>query len=338
MTLNVGPLVAILTLASFAFATATLAEPRCANLNLSRTFACEQTGAGVVIAETTERARQLADFARQGEVRFRRHFSDQVAPYAIYFVDTPHDADRDALNRQGAAFVLPWRSGEQLVREAGPALRPIIEKQLEAQGIPRQMWNKVVDQYIAKLPAELNARAGGLVPHELGHLWLVHGYWPKATLPVGSKHYGGPAPDWLDELAAVMMEDDQLKAHRRGHLKSALAGTDPKLSKPWPLAEFLTMTHPNARTGDSTVSSGIAISQPSPTGLTFYAQAQGFADFVLARSNNDRAFDAIARALAANERFDTWLARDGAKYGLGSTLRELEAHWSAWLRTLGDTK
>lgn len=317
---------------SFAtFAAAASAAPRCAGLTLARALPCEETGVGVVIAETAERARQFVDFARQGEARYRRHFSDRIAPYAIYFVDNADGADRDALKRQGFAFVLPWKSGAQLVKDAGPALRASIEKQLGEQGIPRNLWDQVTNQYVAKLPAELDARAGGLVPHELGHLWLIHGYWPAATSGGNEKHYGSPAPDWLDELAAVMMEDDALTAQRRAHLKTAMAGSNPKVMKPWPLAEFLAMAHPNAKEGP-VPADGISVSGPSPSGLTFYAQARGFADFLIAQSRDEKIFDAIAQAFARKETLDAWLVNEGQRRNLGTSVAELESRWAAWLK------
>lgn len=311
------------------------AAPGCAAFKLSRDLPCEETGSGVVIAESAERARQFADFARQGEARYRRHFSDRVVPYAIYFVDTPDKRDRDALERQGFTFVLPWKSGQQLVKEGEPVLREAIKKQLAEQGIPPASWDAAVNQYLAKLPAALDARASGLIPHELGHLWLIHGYWPAATLARDEKHYGGPAPDWLDELAAVLMEDETLVQQRRQNLKDAAAGSNPKLAKLWPLTEFLTMKHPNTQKKESSQSvEGISISSPSPAGLAYYAEARGFADFMIAQSKDERVFGTIAEALSGSDTFETWLAREGQRRGLGSTMAELEALWVAWLKGL----
>lgn len=61
--------------------------------------------------------------------------------------------------------------------------------------------------------------------------------------PADVTRYAGPAPDWLDEMAAVLLENDALTDGRVEGLVTANAAAD-ELQALWPLEEFFTMTHP----------------------------------------------------------------------------------------------
>ena len=307
------------------------AAPACAQLRIESPAACTDTGAGIAIGESKPDADRLAGIAREGETRFRRFFDDHVPAYAIDARGPNNEAQKDLL-KQGFAFVLPWTSGAKLVQAGGAALRDQLDKQLADQGYPASLRAQLVDKAIQKLPEQLDARATGIVPHELGHLWLVRRYWgPDAPIDSGGD-YGGPAPDWLDELAAILMEDDKLAAERRDQFKRALAGKDKKLASPWPLAEILNLKHPNAGDADAN-KQGISISAASPQQKTYYTELRVFADFVLAQSGDPRVFAGIAEGLAGGKSFDQWLAT--APPALGTTVHELEEHWTAWLAANG---
>lgn len=70
--------------------------------------------------------------------------------------------------------------------------------------------------------------------HEIGHDLFVRYLVPNTQ----SGQYGGDAPDWLDEMAAIAFEGTEQKTGRR-RVVSILA----EASKLMPLSKFLVMTH-----------------------------------------------------------------------------------------------
>jgi hypothetical protein len=77
------------------------------------------------------------------------------------------------------------------------------------------------------------------VAHELGHIWFTA--WYDAGRDGAPGQYASTAPDWLDETAAILNEDEQGVAERRGGLAELLRDPETRL---YPLAEFLNMAHP----------------------------------------------------------------------------------------------
>jgi hypothetical protein len=113
------------------------------------------------------------------------------------------------------------------------------------------------------------AHEAGVVAHELGHIWFKAWYEAERPRQPGERHYGSTAPDWLDETAAILNENDYLTAQRRSGLADLLDGEGPG---PRPVSEFLTMTHPTA-TGARTAASSTLPRAPSsgrtvPSGST----------------------------------------------------------------------
>jgi hypothetical protein len=116
----------------------------------------------------------------------------------------------------------------------------------------------------------------------------------------------------------------------------ALAVSDPNAAKLRPLLEFLSMRHPKAPApGAPKPASGIYVSiEGTPEDLSYYTQARGFADFMIARSGNGYIFAAIAEAIAAGMTFESWLAQNGAAANLPPTLPSLEGAWTQWLHAV----
>lgn len=57
------------------------------------------------------------------------------------------------------------------------------------------------------------------IRHEVAHLLFLNGVWPSTR--GRSTRYGGDAPDWLDEAAAVAAESEGLTDARRAAFRKA---------------------------------------------------------------------------------------------------------------------
>jgi hypothetical protein len=165
-----------------------------------------------------------------------------------------------------------------------------------------------------------------ILPHEIGHSLFIR-YLAPAT---GNDEYGGGAPDWLDEMAAIAFEDaggvrERRSDARRHAERGALL----------PLARLLSMTHPEwsvrpSATGAQSRPGG----QPPRSGDTpaFYATLRALLDFLIERTGDERIIRRLAQQ--ANERvpLDRWLLANvpgaGTK-GLGG----LDSHIAAFVLT-----
>jgi hypothetical protein len=179
-------------------------------------------------------------------------------------------------------------------------------------------------------------------------MWLIHAYWGGRIGGAAAGHYGGPAPDWLDETAAIVMEEEALTAPRRTHFRALVNGEGP--GRVESLAAFFAMDHPlkgvgalvrsgALRTGGTdqvTVLTGAEVE--SRLGVApgaapnFYAQSRAVGDFLLESSGNPKILGDIARALAGGATIEQWLEASGRANRLGATLDALESQWQAWIK------
>ena len=180
--------------------------------------------------------------------------------------------------------------------------------------------------------------------HELGHAWFNRTFGNQKALfgpgrPISSHGpHSGPAHDWLNETAAILLENDQLTADRRHQFADAVKVSPSPLR---PLTEFFTMEHPSApgmgarkppkgsrKPGDIGVS--IELAPPASdkgseaAGLGFYTQCRGFIDFLIKRTKDEQIFRKIAEVETKGGDMASWLAADGAKYGLPGTVAQLD--------------
>ncbi|MEN3748874.1 hypothetical protein TPR58_16990 [Sphingomonas sp. HF-S3] len=315
---------------------------------------CAPTGNGVALAGDRKNADALAAHARAGEARFRTYFGRTIAPYAI--TSTPPALDGRALRAAGFVHVLPWPDPESFER----ATREGIERAARQFGTSQGMTAAQIDQVVARALANAGADGGkaaldaGMVPHELGHLWFTHAFWPDAGKgeSAGTNHYGGPGPDWLDELAAILMEDEPTATRRRAQFRSLLAGEVLPAIGPvagretmLDLKGFLSRAHPALSRVLSAppkmpAGGGIALVYTPAGGggvnsavqeRLFYIQARAFADFMLERTGRPTVFAEIAESLAQGRSFEAWLGTRGPALGLPATIDALDAQWRAKL-------
>jgi len=180
-----------------------------------------------------------------------------------------------------------------------------------------------------------------VLAHELGHALFMSKIWGSTRT---TNQYGGDAPDWLDEAAAILMETGGMTRKRRAAFADYAGAQELH-----PLASFLRMPHPRL--------SGSATEGEQPQDATvpgrttpkieqryldaeegrrrslFYAQTRAFVDFLLERTGEERVFLEIAEHLEAGGDMGSWLAESATARaaGLGPDLPALERQWQDWI-------
>lgn len=161
-----------------------------------------------------------------------------------------------------------------------------------------------------------------LLRHEIGHDLFIR-YLVPSTKP---DQYGGDAPDWLDEMAAVAFEGDALRSGRRR--SAAKYAREAGLI---PLQRFLTMVHPEmeSRSIPVSVDGRVRAFEPaSDETPRFYDMASAFYEFLVARTKNPAIVAELAAAFRKGEPLERWiLARTWNKKGIEA----LDADFQAWI-------
>lgn len=313
---------------------------------------CTANAYGVLLAAEKSEADRLARLARDGEAKFATHFGRPPAPYAI--VQDPAPDSLKALGRAGFKNLLPWITPAQIEAATVASLQRGAEAKAKAQGLGATQTKAAVDATIAawraKNPLQTRlAQEEGTVPHEAGHGWYVKAFWPDAVVD-GKGHYGGPGPDWLDEMAAVLMESEKFTQTRRDQFGKIYSGQ--KLAGPLAsltraqivdLPLYLSREHPakhlqgGPQPRQAIGGSGIRILsgdeavKAASGAILFYLQSRVFADYLIARSGDPAVFAEIGAAFGRGETMDQWLAKRGAAHRLGTSVGALDAGWRAWL-------
>ena len=168
-------------------------------------------------------------------------------------------------------------------------------------GLPVYVWTFRKSSTNRTLPPPVY-----LLRHEIGHDLFVRYLVPSTK----RDQYGGDAPDWLDEMAAVAFEGEALKAIRR---RAAVRYA--REAKLIPLQRFLTMVHPEMAKGSIPTSSGQlapVFEARSNETLQFYSTATAFYDFLVIRTKSAAIIAQLAAAFRDGENLDQWiLARTG---------------------------
>ena len=298
-----------------------------------------------MVAATPQRARALVDIASQGERRFLTRMGRAVPRYAVVetvsgMVDTGLDT---YLNGAGFAWRLPWLSENAMADGYRTSITRAVTAKAQAMNLDADRTAAMVQSALAQAsgsvdPVALRAKEAGALPHELGHGWFIRAFWPDATSARGD-HYGGPAPDWMDETVAILMEDDVFAARRREQFAKVYRGTDAAAkAKLVDLSTFLAGGHPampalNLPAGGRGIQVLTGDEAARIAGATggFYLQARLFADYVLDRSGDPSAFRSAAESFARGDTTAQWLARSGRKLRIPGTVAALQGDWERWL-------
>lgn len=309
---------------------------------------CTAAEHGIVIGASAD-SDELAAAIDQAAASFEAHFEEPKARVAVVMGGQVDPALTERLASEGY-HTLPWLTGEQK--------QALIEERIreEVRAKLADMPEAVVERAIASGLEQVRSRpmtskSTSAFMHEVAHLFLV-GWWGDVgtAAAAAEKKYGSDAPDWLDEMAAVLAEDKVMSEGRRSHFASMLDGGDAARETPYALADYLGMEHPvleQAKRLSEAASNGNAangarlmlVSGEEAAKLTagsnpirFYSQSRVFADFMIASSGDPAIFADIARSMRAGQNFEQWL--NGNESGLPRTMSGLETLWDEYLALL----
>ena len=307
---------------------------------------CVSIGNIAVMAEDAI-ADPILSTAQDGAVAFMRYFGVENAPIAIVPGGEVKPAMQEGLKAAGYALSLPWISAadKQLLVQSN-IRRQVME---QTKDMPAEQQEVILRMALAKSgadasePGDMSATEQGALTHELGHFWFMAAFKPARDETDGRHGYGGWAPDWLDETAAILLENETLTKSRRKAFKKMPAEAF------YPLNEFLTMEHPSLKSaqalkekfGNKTGSTGsraIVLSGEDAQAFlnasgksdpaNFYTQTRGFADYVLEATGDERIFAKLAAHLGGGGTVESWLSSTD---GLADTMEGLNRDWAAYL-------
>ena len=321
---------------------------------------CVGDSNGIALAGTADRARQLLGYAAGGHAKFEKIFNRTPARFAIIEISSDGlTKDRQtALRNAGFAVILPWLSPEAYLKQVETSVRQSVESQLSGTGMPESARQAAVAAALAQAKSQISpdaaaGRDGIAIPHELGHMWLIQAFWPDKTVD-GIGHYGGPGPDWLDEMAAVLMEPAESAERRTGLfteryrairvvMRQGNTPSDPLLD----LNGYFSIVHPTAEAarelvlkgGGGAPADGMTVrvltgadaKRFAGDGIRFYLQSLLVSEYLIARSGNPKVIGQIAAAAASGQSFTDWLSKNKKKSGLPASLDAMQTDWMDWL-------
>lgn len=164
-----------------------------------------------------------------------------------------------------------------------------------------------------------------ILPHEIGHDLLRVHFIPNTK----SGQYGTDAPDWLDEAVAIAFEFPDEKAGRRCQALSLL-----RSGGLLPLNQFLSMSHPNLRSIQTSKTSGEQVlyrnKAPKDT-PAFYSMALAFSEYLSDKLGNTAVLRKIIDAYSAGEFTDDWLRARVKTASPQLESDEIEVDFLAWM-------
>jgi len=320
------------------------ALPELANLR------CFTNEYGWIYAPDEKDAYNLYEAEQEAALLFRKHFGSPPEK-GVYFTMLGDFKEPtgfiENLRKMEARWLMPHVGHEQITALVdGKEMREQLRNQLRAQlGLKPPNWlaklliTAMRKSIIQQIEQEVSKNT--IAAHELGHVWFVAKYWPDflLSLNVTEQQYGGPAADWLDEAAAILMEDGTLSASRRTYFADALTNKSDLFI---PLERLFSMRHPGNKGGQTTAGFiGVVVTVNSSSGTSdsqdkeakpdmFYAEIRTLADFMFERSNNDTLFASIAEAERDGKGMTGWLKEKGPANKLPATVAELEKEFIAW--------
>ena len=191
---------------------------------------------------------------------------------------------------------------------------------LSSTGHPTYVWqfDKSPDGRSIPPPAYL-------LRHEIGHDLFIRYLVPSTK----SDQYGGDAPDWLDEMAAMAFEGEDLRTVRqRAAVRYA------KNNQLIPLRKFFTMTHPEQvaksipASPDGVMRAFEAMSGDTPI---FYAMASAFYDFLVDRTRKTTIVAELAAAVRRGENLEKWILIRTGHGNQMSGIQTLNAEFLNWI-------
>jgi len=304
---------------------ATAHTPACSAVPDAPASICRTTAHGWAYADSEEGAERAATALEATAAAFEKYFG-RVAPNGALVLSATFDraaADRFS-NTHGLGYVLTWLPPEDTRTKVEQVMRRAMPNADEAK--------------IERALEQLDRQHEDTLRHELGHSLYGAAFWPHVEA-VTAGHYGSPAPDWLDESAALLMEGAGLRQQRESSFLDALRQQSGRVA---PIDDFIARDHPitaqardrlMAQSGQQT-QSGIQImaaaGEEAARVAAFYSQSLAFADFLIYTSKDLRILGKISTAVTEGANFNDWLANTGPRHGLPGNLPALQSAWDSW--------
>lgn len=320
--------------------------PRCAALVAAPV--CRDTPHGVIVGPIEgggEAAVALAvEEALVAERTWTSIFGIDPAPYAVVLDQVlPSETLRDA----GALQVLPWMSlsARRTMLEKG--IRDAVARQVPASQV-EAMTAAALLQAAPQMQVSLDKSVQpGVMAHELGHFWYIQGFW--AGVPKGDDRYASPAPDWLDEAAAVLMEREAMTEARRAAFHRDWAAAP----RPEAVSDLMAEVHPAFASGATaaTLTNGASFgSEPVVVMMSgeefqrrtgtdigasaaFYTRVRAFVDFIEAKTGDHQALVRLTTHLRGGGTVADWFGQDPAGVALGGSVTAADSAFKAWADT-----
>ncbi|GMN04543.1 hypothetical protein [Erythrobacter sp. MTPC3] len=169
----------------------------------------------------------------------------------------------------------------------------------------------------SKLPSSI-------LPHEIGHQIFIQFLMP----PTGEDEYGGSAPDWLDEMAALAFEDARGIGSRRSAARM-LAQSNGLI----PIDELLLMTHPEWKPRSSDAEPrvwGVPMQPTSSQTFAFYSTIRALFDFLIKETGDEQVIRRLVEHIQANKSVEGWfeenLAVDHSDFSFNQVDADLKAY------------
>jgi hypothetical protein len=307
-------------------------------------YVCREENGMAVYAQNAEEANAYVTSINDAAKKYKGIFDKQPGPGAIILVNdgTLSGAIIQQVQDAGATWFLPWQSFKNPDKKGLPATEKASRTSEAAHCKPSSFDDAL--------------------PHELGHVWFRNQYWPKpkpaatgtssstpskASSQLGS-HYGSPGPDWLDEMAAISMETDNMTDCRRLRFIHSLS--DPKkyqrienlpaffeTAHPYAswmkgkIAEMMAQKSKQAGAGGATILKLNVSENDMPGGIEFYLTNRAVLDFFTEQKNPD-ALASLARHFSANGDIEQWLKQQEGDFP--KTIADLQTQWKMHIETL----
>jgi hypothetical protein len=346
---------------------------------------------GWIYCEDPVQAGEIAADLREAAMLFHRYFGRLPERGAVVAATDVSGRAMSALREAGAAWVMPWIPNRVLENiDFEGEVRRQVETQLRERGLDDAIIEMAVKQALAQVHGRGAAARRGLagvlartrpLTHELGHFWFGRLVWGESWMRgggaaaegmagAGTHRYGSPSPDWLDEVGAILLENEALTKQRFEQMTGMLAAGRERII---PLAKLFTMTHPGmdmpavreamreageARRGPPRGAGVADLGEDREGGARatvrvmpmvrmgggdeqamlgaeeaaggFYAQCRSVAEFMIERSGRPRLFAVLAMDLKDDPSMEKWLSERGAEFGLPTTVEALHEAWVKW--------
>lgn len=187
---------------------------------------------GVIIAPDADTASTFADELRSAAASFYTSFGVRVPQGCVRVTRTTTPARCST----EAPWVMDWPSPVGPDRkDPGPSYRRLVEFGFLHDSATNRAAFALGDRGACEARYRPIAQAS-MLRHELLHQFFIRLLWHNDG---GPKQYGGGAPDWLDEAAAITGEPPYLVRSRRARFIKMLQS-----GAVIPMSRFLHMEHP----------------------------------------------------------------------------------------------